>query len=237
MKSAAKAYEDVSRQTRRDELILEHLPLVRHTVGRLLAQLPRSVDAENLEAAGMLGLVEAAAKFDPQRGVKFETFATYRIRGAVFDELRRNSPLSQHLLEKVGKVRQAYRELPPPVTVEALAAATGLAAEDVADCLTALRMTRMLSWEDVSDARQPQHRDAAGRPEEAASLEEQKQHLAIGLTELPERQRLVLTLYYLENLRLKEIGQVLGLSESRVSRLLNEALFNLGEFFRMRFDG
>src|SRR5688500_9672603 len=117
MSSPTQAYQAVSARQQRDEQILKHLHLVRHSVRRLLAQLPPGVDAENLGSAGVLGLVEAATKFDPSRGVKFETFATYRIRGAVYDELRRNSPLAQHLLDRAAVIRQAYKDLPPPVTL------------------------------------------------------------------------------------------------------------------------
>jgi RNA polymerase sigma factor for flagellar operon FliA len=232
MNTAAQAYRAVSVQNRRDELILAHLPLVRHTLSRLVAHLPPGLDVENLESAGTLGLVEAAARFDPERGVKFETFAAWRIRGAVFDELRRNCPLPQHLLERVAKVRQAYKDLPPPVSLEALAKATEMTVEEVTDCVTAMRLTRILSWDNVAESRHAQ----TPRPEEVAELEDQKHLLSEAIARLPERERLVVTLYYMEDLRLKEIGRVLQLSESRVSRLLNAALFDLGEFMRMKND-
>lgn len=233
MTTPTQKYQAVSARQTRDELILRHLPLVRHTLSRLLAFLPSGLDVENLESAGTLGLVEAAGKFDPERGVKFETFAAWRIRGAVLDELRRNCPLPQHLLERLGRVRQAYQELPPPVTIEALATATGLTADEVTDCLTAMRMTRMVSWEALSEARQTRA-TTADPPEGTAEFEDQKRLLAQAVTELPERERLVVTLYYLEDLRLKEIGEVLKLSESRVSRLLNAALHTLAEYMRRR---
>ncbi len=232
--TVANTYHLVSTRNRRDELIMAHLPLVRHILARLTIHLPAGVDVENLTSAGTLGLVEAANKFDPERGIKFETFAYARIRGAVLDELRRNCPLPQHLLERLARVQKAYRELPPPVTREALAAATGLSATDIADCLTALRMTRMLSWESLPDSAQDHLHRTVDRPESALELAEQKKLLSQAIVQLSERQRLVVTLYYMENLRLKEIGQVLSLSESRVSRLLSEALFDLGEHMRVR---
>jgi RNA polymerase sigma factor FliA len=191
------------------------------------------MDVENLTSAGTLGLVEAATKFDPERGSKFESFAFARIRGAVLDELRRNCPLPQHLLERVALVRKAYRELPPPVSREALAAATGLSSAELGDCLTAMRMTRMLSWDRLADLAPAQLHQSSERPEAALDQAEQKKLLAEAIAALPERERLVVTLYYLEDLRLKEIGQVLELSESRVSRLLSAALFDLGEYMRM----
>jgi RNA polymerase sigma factor for flagellar operon FliA len=230
MTAPVQAYQSVSARQSRDELILAHLPLVRHTIGRLLAQLPPGVDVDNLVSAGTLGLVEAANKFDPERGVKFESFAAWRVRGAMLDELRRNCPVPQQLLERIALIRQAYAELPLPVTLEALAQATGLAQDEISDGLAAMQMTRMVSWENLSEARQAQIQ--AESPEDSAEFEDQKRLLTRAITHLPQRERLVVTMYYLEDLRLKEIGRVLQLSESRVSRLLNGALFNLGEFMR-----
>jgi RNA polymerase sigma factor for flagellar operon FliA len=233
VKTASKTYLLMSAQNRRDELIMAHLPMIRHILSRLVAHLPPGVDVENLTSAGTLGLVEAANKFDPERGIKFETFAFARIRGAVLDELRRNCPLPQHLLERLARVRKAYQELPPPVSREALAAATGLTAAEIADCLKAVRMTRMISWEKLGDSADAHLQKSETCPENSMELAEQKQLLAKAIEKLPERERLVVTLYYMENLRLKEIGQVLELSESRVSRLLSAALFDLGEAMRV----
>jgi RNA polymerase sigma factor for flagellar operon FliA len=223
-------------QQQRQELILAHLPLVRHIIGRLQAKLPRGVDVENLEAAGVLGLVEAANRFDPDHGNRFDTFAYLRIRGAVLDELRRNSPLPQHLLERISVVRAAYRNLSPPVTVDQLALATGLTIEDVSECLAALPLTRVVSWEDVVGPPELQCAPTTARPDRQVEAAEQKQLLAQAIAQLPESERLVVTLYYLEDLRLKEIGAVLSVSESRVSRILKTAIFNLGEYMRAR-DG
>src|SRR5689334_2324347 len=149
--------------------------MVRHVIGRLLAQLPAGVDVENLESAGTLGLVEAATKFDPDRGIKFETYAFTRIRGAVLDELRRNCPLPQQVLEKVAKVRKAYEELTPRATVDALAEAAGLTRDEVVDSLSALRLTRMLSLEGSAETikgRLPRRDEA---PEDQLEQAEQKE--------------------------------------------------------------
>lgn len=230
MQAGARAYRQASAQALREKLILDHLPLVRHIVGRLLVRLPAGTDEENLEAAGVLGLVEAANRFDPERGAKFETYAATRIRGAMLDELRRNCPMPQQMLERAAKVRRAYQQLPPGASVEALAEAAGLALDDVADCLAALRLTRAASGPDDLLSNQPGRPDE--QPDVRAELAEQRRLLAKAIEALPERERLVLTLYYSEDLRLKEIGQLLELSESRVCRLLNMALYNLGEYLR-----
>lgn len=232
--STPDVYQRASAASKREELILANLPLVRHILGRLRAQLPRGVDLENLEAAGILGLVEAANRFDAQRGVRFETFAFRRIRGAVLDELRRNCPLPQDLLERIARLQAVHRRLPPPVTIDTLARETGLTADEVIECAAALRLTRTVSWDDLAGS----GRDAAAplteRPECQAELADLKNALAASIEKLSERERLVVTFYYLEDLRLKEIGLLLGLSESRVSRLLKSALYNLGEQMRVR---
>src|SRR5437660_736378 len=112
------AYQQAGAQTQREELILENLSLVRHMLGRLKAKLPPRVDLDNLEAAGTLGLVEAANRFEPDRGVSFKTFAYTRIRGAIYDELRRNSPFPQEMLERMTLLRRLLQTLPPPVSIE-----------------------------------------------------------------------------------------------------------------------
>lgn len=221
-------------QGRRDDLILEHLWLVRHITGKITAQLPPETDIANLESAGVLGLVEAATKFNPERGVKFVSYAYPRVRGAILDELRRNCPLPQQMMERVSKVRKAYEEIEGKATVDRLAASSGLTQDEVSDCLSAMRLTRMISWEGEAEALEAQLTDRESRPDVQAERAEQKQLLAQGIASLSERERLVVTLYYLEDLRLKEIGQVLQLSESRVSRLLSSALFHLGEYVKAR---
>jgi RNA polymerase sigma factor for flagellar operon FliA len=194
--------------------------------------LPPGVDIENLESAGTLGLVEAANKFDPERGIKFETYAFTRIRGAILDELRRNCPLPQHILERIARVRKAYESLPAGGTTEQLAAAAGLSEDEVTDCLAAMRLTRMASRENGDPCERLADRTEA--PDARAEQSEQKELLADAIEALPERERLVVTLYYMEDLRLKEIGHLLHLSESRVSRVLSAALFQMGEYLRAR---
>jgi RNA polymerase sigma factor for flagellar operon FliA len=231
MEQAKQAYGAVAEKSRRDQLILEHLGLVRHLVGKLVTELPPGVDVDNLESAGILGLVEAAHHYDPERGAQFKTYAYSRIRGAVLDELRRNCPLPQHMLQQVARVRRAYEELLPPVSTSTLAAATGLTEEEVADTLAAIRLTHLVSWEDHGALLGTRLEDRQ-QPHLLAEKDEQKRLLVEALNALDERDRLIVTLYYLEDLRLKEIAQVLHLSESRVSRLMSAALFHLGEYLR-----
>lgn len=234
MLAGTQAYRHVAAQSRRDDLILDHLWLVRHALGKIAVQLPPEADVPNLESAGILGLVEAATKFDPERGIKFATYAYPRVRGAILDEMRRNCPLPQEMMERIAKVRKAYETTQGEATTDQLAAASGLTQDEVSDCLSALRLTRTLSWDEAGAAGEERLADDDDQPDLRAERAEQAELLALGIAALPERERLVVTLYYQEDLRLKEIGKLLGLSESRVSRLLSSAMFQLGEFVRAR---
>ncbi len=232
-RTATRTNRDASLQQRRDELVLENLEFVRHVLGKLAVNLPTSVDIENLESAGVLGLVEASQNFDPERGVAFRTFSHPRVRGAIIDELRRSSPLPQQILQQVALVSKACETLEPPITPEQIAESSGLNVEQVEICLEAIRLTRPIEWDeslvDIGVRRATKSANAAG-----LELEETSRVLADCIEQLPEQERTVVTLYYLEDLRLKEIGKVLNLSESRMSRVLTKAEFRLGEAVRER---
>ena len=232
MSDGLQAYQKQADQQRRDDLILSHLPLVKHVIGRLVGGLPPGVDVENLESAGVLGLVEAAGKFDPARNAQFKTFAYLRVRGAILDELRRNSPLPQHMLERVALIRKAQRDLPHPVTVEALAGATGLTTDEVTDALAAERFGKTVSWEQTAEPNGYNPAAAVEPPDAEAERWEATQQLAGAIEALPPKERLAVTLYYREDLRLKEIAEVMKLSPSRISRLITKATFELGEMLK-----
>lgn len=223
-------YSRTAEQTARDELVVNHLWLVRHIIGKVAARLPAGVDVENLESAGLLGLVEAAQRFDSARGVDFKSFAALRIRGAIIDEARRNCPLPQEVMRRVSLVTKALERLPAPASTEDIARETGLSCDEVLDALIAQPFVHVHSLEQLEV--DPEQR--AGEGISNLEHEEQKQLLADAIASLRERERLVVTLYYMEDLRLKEIGQVLNLSESRVSRLLASAQLQLREYVRAR---
>jgi RNA polymerase sigma factor FliA len=231
---AMQTYQRVAGQKRRDELIVSHLPLVKHIIGRLSVELPPGVDVDNLESAGVLGLVEAAGKFDPTKNVQFKTFAYIRVRGAIYDELRRNSPLPQHMLERVSLVRKAYQTLTAPVTVADLAQSTGLSTDEVSEALAAERFNKMISWEQTAQPNGMNTAQTADAPEVEAERWEAIQQLSEAIEELPPRERMAVTLYYREEMRLKEMSEVMKLSASRISRILSRALFDLGERLRLK---
>ncbi len=227
-------YQRAAAQDRSDRLVLSHLPLVKHIIGRLIGTLPSGTDLENLESAGVLGLVEAAAKFDPGRNTQFKTFAYLRIKGAILDELRRNSAFPQQALKRMAAIRHAANSLPPPVAIADLARESGLTEDEVADTLAAMRFQRMKSWELASRSEETGPASPERSPDETVSLSEQIGLLTDAIEALPERQRLLVTLYYREDLRLKEISTIVGLSPSRISRLLTAALLQLRECIRVR---
>lgn len=231
MSSGLGEYAQTASDASREEIILDHLWLVRHIVGRLTLRLPSSVDNENLESAGVLGLVESAERFDATRGVDFKAFASIRIRGAILDELRRNCPLPQAKLQQVTRVNEAQQALDPPVTAEKIAGKTGMTVDEVLDCLASIPITQPKSLEGMGDTWLP---DSMPSPDMVSEKVDTLRLLTIAIESLPERERTVVTLYYKEGLRLKEIGAVLNLSESRISRLLTSTELQLREFIRAR---
>ena len=235
MHSAVKAYHKVCKMDLRDRLILEHLYFVRHILGKMLGGLPETVDSDNLESAGILGLVEAAGQFDPTRGTAFTTFAYQRIRGAILDELRRNCPVPQAILQNWALIRDASTHMTPPLTTEKIAERTGLSLAEIDDCIAAMRLTRPENWADeLGDLPMPESRDEA--VDAGSHLVEEKQLLADAIEELPEKLRLAITMYYLDDMRMKEIGEVLNLSESRVSRLIGAAELQLKSIVKRQSD-
>lgn len=229
--SAEQAYQR-SHHLDRDALVLDHLRLVRHVLKRHISELPDGVDIENLEAAGTLGLVEAAHNFDPSRGVPFGAFARRRIHGAILDELRRNSPLPQSMMARISKIRKCLESAPSPTTPEWIADATGLSPDEVSAALEAMRLSRMRSWDDHDGIPWDLAHEQSTSPDTFAERQELCQLMAEAIQGLPEKERIVLALYHQEDLRLREIGELMGLSESRVSRLVATAEFRLASRVR-----
>lgn len=231
MDAGLKTYRERSEQQARDNLIVAHLSFVKHILGKLIVDLPSFIDIENLEAAGILGLVEAANRFSNDFGVKFKNYAYQRIRGAIFDELRRNCPLPQQQLQHWSLIRGVMQASAIPVSPQVIASQTGLTVEEVEECLVAIRMTAPESWSDDLQV-------VGDQSEVSDNLDafEQERRLADLIEELPHRMRAILTLYYLEDLTLKQIGEVVDLSESRVSRILTQAEVHLRNRLRSTID-
>jgi RNA polymerase sigma factor FliA len=228
MSSPANAYRSARSGSEGDALVLRHAELVKRIAYHLAGRLPPSVEVDDLIQAGMLGLLEAAAHYSADRGASFETFAGIRIRGAMIDALRKLDWAPRSVHRRAREVAAAIREIEAASGEEAkdtqIAGRMGISlaeyhriVQDVASC-------RLASLDDevvggaVSDGADP-FRDAAEDGFRAA--------LAQAINELPERERLVMSLYYSEELNLKEIGAILKVTESRVCQLHGQALARL----------
>ena len=224
---AANAYHQTQRDSQREQLVNDHLEYAKQVISSMLASLPTGVDTENLEGAALFGLIEAAGKFDQSRNIAFKTFAYPRIRGAVFDELRRNSPLPQKMLKQISQIREVIESMSPPIDLRRVGQLTGLSEVEVEQSLAAMKICAPQSWDEIGRVIPDTHPSTEEDPAVKVEREEMVSRMASLIQKLPERQRNVLMMYYMEEMRLKEIGEVLNISESRTSRVLAEAQVQL----------
>lgn len=226
----------------RDQRVLDYLPLVRYVVGRLCLDLPASLDRDDLYSFGVLGLIHAATTYDPSRGVAFKTHAFIHIRGAILDELRKLDFLPRTRRDKVkrldaavARLQQALGRAPTP---EELAKELGVDESDVDELLLTARTSNLLS---IDDSGRPVPLGIACSktedPFESAQQKELQKSLADAIGHLPEIEKKVIVLYYSEGLLLKEIGEVLGVTESRVSQVHSRALFRLNRALTPSLEG
>jgi len=215
------------------EVVERHADLVRRIAHHLAARLPSSVEVDDLVQAGMLGLIEAARNFDSEQGARFETYASIRIRGAMIDEIRRGdwTPRSVHrrsreAAEATRRIEQANGRAASGAEV---AQALGLGPEDYARLLEDAVAGQVLSLEAyLEDHGEPDVAASAARaPERELAAAQFRHELATAIAGLPEREQLVLSLYYEQELNLREIGAVLGVSESRVCQIHGQAMLRL----------
>jgi len=223
----------------RDRMAEEYLPLVRHVVSRIAANLPSHVDTDELFQVGSVGLVNASRAFDANRGVSFKTYAFALIRGAILDELRRLDVVPRSTREKIRVMdacaAQLAQELDRPAVAVEIATVMGVPESTVVDLMRAARTVAMLSLDDgTSSPDGLMVRDIlpcprAIDPSDAAARAEMIEVVADRIGDLPNAERRVITMYYREGLLLREIGVVLGVTESRVSQIHSRALARLQE--------
>jgi RNA polymerase sigma factor for flagellar operon FliA len=223
----------------KEDLLHRFAPLVRHVVERVAATLPRNVDHEDLYSAGVLGLLDAHAKFDRRKGVKFETYAVWRIKGAVLDQLRALDWVSRSMRRKAraldGVTRALDQRLGRAASEEELARELKMKRGDFYRLLDHVRGAVLVSLDEArscDDQESSTLGDHLADPQAVdmgARLEEEQTRLVLlrTLDLLPEQERLVVALYYYEHLTLKEIGRTLGISESRVSQVHTRAMSRL----------
>ena len=221
----------------REQLLLEHLPTVRYLARRIHERLPQHVDLDDLISAGVVGLIDAFSKFDHTKKVQFKSYAQFRIRGAILDSLRTLDWSPRELRRKGRAVEEAIRSstqrLGRAPTEQEIAAAMELNLSDYQQLLGDLKGLEIgsLHMERTEDSGDEELAYIPGAPEDDPLFRclkgEMKQRLADAIDELPEKERLVLTLYYYEELTMKEIGLTLGVVESRVSQIHSSAVLRL----------
>jgi RNA polymerase sigma factor for flagellar operon FliA len=217
-----------------NELVVLHEPLVKRIAYHLMSRLPASVQADDLIQAGMIGLIEASRKFDPEQGASFETYAGIRIRGAMLDEIRRTDWTPRSVHRKAREVAEAVRKIENEMGRDArdveVAKEMGISLEEYHKILQDSTGCRIFSFEDpgmLGEEGMTQSSRHVDQPLENLQKSDFKQGLADEIRGLPERERLVMALYYDEELNLREIGEILGVSESRVCQIHGQALIRL----------
>jgi len=232
-------YKREGTRDQRDQLILLYAPLVKFVAGRVASGLPHSVDAADLVSYGIFGLIDAIEKFDPARGFKFETYAIARIKGSIMDELRALDWAPRSVRSKARSVERAYQKLEAnlhrtPTDAE-LARELRLSVEQLQGVLGQISLVGMAALDETVGGSERGDLvtvgdlvpDRSALPGSALELEESRRLLAATINDLPEREKVVLTLYYYESLTLAEIGGVLGVTESRVCQIHTKAVLHL----------
>ena len=233
-------YRRTGDQRLRDRLILTYAPLVKYVAGRLGSGLPAHVDDDDLVSYGLLGLIGAIERFDPARDIKFETYAMARIRGSIIDELRSMDWVPRSVRARARDIERAIGELEARLgrapTDEEISGKLGLSQDELNESLSEISRTSISAldelWTVSSGGDQialiDTIEDTQGpNPQSTLAETEMKEAMGEAIARLPEREKLVITLYYYEELTLREIGEVLGVTESRVSQLHTKAILRL----------
>jgi RNA polymerase sigma factor for flagellar operon FliA len=222
-----------SRAQRSDELIRQHAPLVKRIAYHLLARLPSSVQLDDLIQAGMIGLLEASGKYDSSKGASFETYAGIRIRGAMMDEIRRGDWVPRSVHRDSRRIAEAIHAVESRTGRDAsdqeVARELDVPLDQYHAILRDAMGGKLFSIDELGDSLESAGEEslAGGSPAEGVERTRFLGQLGSLIDRLPEREKLVLSLYYDEELNLKEIGEILSVSESRVSQLHSQALLRL----------
>ena len=233
-------YRDSKNPDIREMLVKQYAPLVKYVAGKVAVGMPHNVEFDDLVGYGVFGLFDAIEKFDPDKHVKFKTYAVTRIRGAIFDELRSIDWVPRSVRQKTREIEETVRRLEAslgrPATDEEIARDLGVTVRELEKLMMKISGTSILSLNDVwytgddndkvsiADSIESPH---SLNPDVIVEKEEIKRVIVQSIQELPEKEKTVLVLYYYEDLTLKEIGQVLEVTESRISQLHTKAILRL----------
>lgn len=242
-----KHYKKTKDPKTRENFILEYAPLVKYVAGRVAVSTPPNIEFEDLVSYGILGLIDAIEKFDPSQGIEFKAYATTRIKGSILDELRHMDWVPRSVRKRAREIEQAYMELEHrlgrPATDGELADYLEVSENELfqmfleASCISLISMdeTWTIEGNDEITVTDTLRGPASETPDAILERGEAKKLLIKAIERLPQREREVIALYYYEELTLKEIGEVLGVSESRISQMHTKAILRLrGYLSRMR---
>lgn len=230
---ALAAYSKVNQQTQ-EMLVRSHALLVKRIAHHLLGRLPQSVQLDDLIQAGMLGLLEAAKHYDASKGASFETYAGIRIRGHMLDEVRRNDWVPRSVYRNSRMVSEAVKQVEHRLGREAkdseIAAELNLPLNEYHDMLQDSASSHLYGFDDLGitdDLLFGEHNNGANEPHVNAVHNDLVSRLSHVVDGLPKKEKLVLSLYYEQDLNLKEIGEILAVSESRISQILSQAIHRI----------
>ncbi len=228
-----KEYQKKPTQEIREQLIIAYAQVVKLVAGRLSMYLGHNVEYDDLVSYGIFGLIDAIDKFDSTKNVKFETYASLRIRGAILDQIRKMDWIPRTVRQRQRKIDEAMKNIEmrtgKTASDEEIAVELGVSEEELLNWQSQLKVTNMVSLTEFEESGQepafsPIAKNRFAQPEEVVEEEELKKKLVESLELLTEKERIVIELYYYEDLTLKEISRVLEVSESRISQLHTKAL-------------
>nr|WP_287152503.1 RNA polymerase sigma factor WhiG [Candidatus Solincola tengchongensis] len=236
-----KQFKEKGSQEAREKLILNYAPLVKYVAGRVSSSLPPNIEYADLVSYGIFGLIDAIEKYDPDRGIKFETYAIARIKGAIIDELRSIDWVPRSIRFKAREIEKAFvaleNELKRLPTDEEVARHMNITLDEYNQLLQQMSFISLVALDELWNVGGDKgdkvslvdtlEDSRAEDPSKTYEIEEMKQILAEAINRLPEREKIVVTLYYYEGLTLREIGEVLGVTESRVCQMHTKAILRL----------
>ncbi len=225
----------------KDQIVLEHTPLIRYIVNRIAVRLPSHIDLDDLHNTGVIGLMDAIEKYDPGKNCKFKTYAEFRIKGAILDQLRSLDWVPRSVRQKSRKLERAYGEVEQRLGRQAnedeVADSLGLQMEKFHELLNQVRGISLVNLEEIRGTNQDGDRTGtfsdivedvnSENPFSTFRVTETKQVIAETIATLPDKERLVISLYYYEDLNMKEIGRILGITESRVCQIHTKSVLRL----------
>lgn len=239
---------DLIDEPQKQRLIEEYAPMIRIIAQKIAVRLPPNIELDDLISSGVLGLIDAIEKYDPRRDNKFKTYAEFRIRGAILDELRSQDWVPRSVREKAKLLEKTYSKLEADFGREAseeeICKELSISIEEYHELLNEVRAVSILSYEDLNSFSKGDKKslvevseeDANANPFAEVDVASLKKMVTDSIKELPEKQKLVLSLYYYEDLNLKEIGKILDVTESRVSQLHTQAILRLRSKLKGNFD-